>query len=357
VLGVDPDRRRDEGPVVARDQVVFRFVDPQHRLSGVRLWQEVGVPGDLLGFGREGQAWTLVLQRPAVDRMEYRFELHHADGSTETVLDQANPRRCNGAFGDYSVVQFPGYRAPAWLSADAPEGFWAAGEADGAKGTAHVAWRLWSPTGLDPEDKAPLLLVHDGPEYDALASLTRCLAAEVASGALPPVRAALLEPGERDERYSANPAYSRALARSVLPAVRTSCPSTAVVGVGASLGALALLHAHRRHPDSLDGLLLQSGSFFQGSLDAQERRFPGFGRIDRFVRGVLDSEKAARPVPVVLTCGTVEENLANNRRMAAALAAQGYPARLVEVRDAHNYTAWRDSLLPALPELLRAVAG
>ncbi len=59
-------------------------------------------------------------------------------------------------------------------------------------------------------------------------------------------------------------------------------------------------------------------------------------------------------VPVVMTCGTAEENLANNRQMAATLTKQGYTARLVEVPDAHNYVAWRDAFDPALTELLRA---
>jgi enterochelin esterase family protein len=58
-----------------------------------------------------------------------------------------------------------------------------------------------------------------------------------------------------------------------------------------------------------------------------------------------------------MTCGTIEENLANNRIMARALAAQGYDASLHEVRDVHNYTAWRDAFDPWLTELLQRVAG
>ncbi|MFL6175114.1 MAG: hypothetical protein ACJ715_00570, partial [Ornithinibacter sp.] len=61
------------------------------------------------------------------------------------------------------------------------------------------------------------------------------------------------------------------------------------------------------------------------------------------------------PVPTVMTCGTLEENLANNRIMARALAAQGYDVTLREVRDVHNYTAWRDALDPGLTEVLRRV--
>ena len=53
--------------------------------------------------------------------------------------------------------------------------------------------------------------------------------------------------------------------------------------MGASLGALAMLHAHRMHPDLFGGLFLQSGSFFRQRLDRYERGFPRFGRISRFV--------------------------------------------------------------------------
>ena len=61
------------------------------------------------------------------------------------------------------------------------------------------------------------------------------------------------------------------------------------------------------------------------------------------------------PVPTVITCGAVEENLANNREMAAALRRQGYPVDLVEVPDAHNWTGWRDALDPHLTTLLQTV--
>jgi enterochelin esterase family protein len=60
-------------------------------------------------------------------------------------------------------------------------------------------------------------------------------------------------------------------------------------------------------------------------------------------------------VPVTLTCGLAEENLANNRQMAATLDRQGYDAEFVEVPDAHNYVGWRDAFDPALTGLLRTV--
>jgi enterochelin esterase family protein len=43
--------------------------------------------------------------------------------------------------------------------------------------------------------------------------------------------------------------------------------------------------------------------------------------------------------------------------MAQTLTRLGYPTEVVEVRDGHNYTAWRDALDPHLTELVRTVAG
>jgi enterochelin esterase family protein len=54
-----------------------------------------------------------------------------------------------------------------------------------------------------------------------------------------------------------------------------------------------------------------------------------------------------------MTCGTVEENLANNRRMCEALRLQGYDVTFAEHRDAHNWTSWRDSFDPHLVDLLQ----
>jgi enterochelin esterase-like enzyme len=181
----------------------------------------------------------------------------------------------------------------------------------------------------------------------------------IAGGELPPFRVALLTPGDRDQWYSASAAYSRVLDYDVVPALRNAF---GVIGqpaaMGASLGALAMLHAHRRHPQALQGLFLQSGSYFTPETDAQESGFSRFARIAPFVRGVLRARRPyEHPVPVTLTCGAEEENAANNRAMAAALERQGHPVRLVENRDMHNYTGWRDTFDPHLTDLLGGLWG
>jgi enterochelin esterase family protein len=122
--------------------------------------------------------------------------------------------------------------------------------------------------------------------------------------------------------------------------------------MGASLGALAMLQAQRAWPGTFAGLFLQSGSFFVPRFDRQESAFGRYGRIVRYVRGVLRESVHDDPVPVAMTCGAAEENLHNNRLMAAALSGQGYLASLAETTGGHDWTNWREALDPHLTRLL-----
>ena len=89
--------------------------------------------------------------------------------------------------------------------------------------------------------------------------------------------------------------------------------------------------------------------------DRHESGFPRYGRMVRFVRGVLRAGDPGEPLPVAMTCGADEENIHNNRLMAGALAGQGYDVALAEVRGRHDWTAWRGALRPHLTALLAEV--
>jgi enterochelin esterase-like enzyme len=344
------------GPRWVAGEIEFRFADPRRRLLGVRLKQHARMPGDRLVFDYDDGAGAWILRAPAPDawRLEYLLELRHPDGGTETIPDPDNPERVGGAFGDKSVARRPDYAEPAWLRLPAAGGAWRELAIPARTLHAEIAVRVWSPPGA----QGRALLANDGPEYDKLADLGQFSATAVAAGAVPPHHLVLLAPGDRNEWYAANAAYAAALANAVVPRLRADFGFAApVVGMGASLGALAMLHAQRRFPSIFAGLFLQSGSFFRPRTDRQESGFPWFSRIVRFTGPVVASSYAAHPVPVVVTCGTAEENLGNNRLMAEALTRQGYPAVLAEIPDAHNYTGWRDAFHPYLVDLLRRVWG
>jgi enterochelin esterase family protein len=198
------------------------------------------------------------------------------------------------------------------------------------------------------EARAPLLVVLDGPDYVRRARLLGLLGRLVEEGAVRPHRVALVRAGDRLEEFSASTRYARELVAELEALGRGRR-----VGLGSSLGALALFHAHRVAPGSFAGLFLQSGSFFRRRTDPQERRFPRFGRIDRFVATTVRSPEGARPVPTTITCGLDEENYANNAALAQALAAQGYPVDFHAARGTHDWPTWRRALELHLPFLLR----
>jgi enterochelin esterase family protein len=330
--------------------VAIRLPDPEGTYSAVRLSSDVsGEP-----FRREADGWVLELELRDVLRLEYKLEVAHADGGSEWILDPGNPKRTPGAFGEKSVLELPGYTTPGWLEPEGVDGRFDDLPVRGRGLGATVAVRVWSPADAEPGTPLRMLLANDGPEYDALASLTHFNAVMIAEGRLPPHRVALLAPGERNQWYSASAAYARVLAHDIVPALRDAFGLIgAPVAMGASLGALAMLHAQRRFPRIFAGLFLQSGSFFIPRYDAHEGGFERYARIIRFVRETVRDGQYAMPVPTTITVGRAEENAHNNREMARALAAQGYDVSLEEVADMHNYVGWRDAFDPHLTALLQ----
>jgi enterochelin esterase-like enzyme len=198
--------------------------------------------------------------------------------------------------------------------------------------------------------RSPLLVVLDGPEYVRRASLLRLVRRLVAAREAPPHRVVLVVPDDRTETYSASTPYARALVAAL---DELAGRRVRRVGLGSSLGGLALLHAHRLEPRAFSGLFLQSGSYFRRRTDPQESRFPRFSRIDRFVGTVLNARDGARPVPTTITCGLDEENYANNAALAQALAAQGYAVDFHAARGGHDWPTWRRALDAHLASLLR----
>lgn len=349
----------EPGPAVDDEGVTFRLADPQGRLFAVDLVQEVGRSRTGPAFEQVPGGWQTRFPRPAVDRFEYMLELTHPDGSSRLVLDPANPLLAPGPFGEKSVVEFPDYREPAWL-AKAPgvaPGTTLDLELDSAILATRLPVRLWTSDGAPPSAPLPLLVAHDGVEYADFSGLLDYLRVKTAEHELPPMRAALLHPVARDDHYSASPRYAGALADELLPFLHDTAPVAPGrrmrVGMGASLGALAMLHVHRTRPASFGGLLLQSGSFFHQRYFREQLGFEHFTRIRRFMDRLFADRDWDAPIDVAMTCGPVEMNFANNRATSLVLRRQGYQVDARPVRDAHNWIGWRDAWSPALEQLLR----
>ncbi len=332
-------------------EVVFRLADPGHDLAGVRLDKDRGLGGEV-EFAAVERGWELRIPRPPVHRMEYKFELSHADGTTTSITDPPNPLVVGGPFGEKSWLAMPGYTAPGWVDIEpVPSAVVPLELPDTAVGAVDAG--VWAPEGTDGEE-LPLLVAHDGPEFATCAGLTHWAGAMVACGKLRPFRLVLVAPGERDLRYGANADYAKALTGQVLPAVTAAyaCAPGPVL-IGASLGALAALHAEWSYPGTFAGLFLQSGSFFTPATDPQESGFSRFAEVTSFVETVLTATGSPTRAAIAMTCGTCEENAHNNRVLAARLRTLGLETRYDEGRDMHTFTGWRDVLDPGLTGLLQ----
>ncbi|WP_432478200.1 alpha/beta hydrolase [Nocardioides sp. GXQ0305] len=317
----------------------------------VRLWSDLDL-GDT-AFTRVDPGWELRLAGLPVDRLEYLVDV---DGATRP--DPTHDRAVDGPFGAHSWLPLAGYAEPDWLALPriASE---RAGVVFEDTPVGDVEVTVWAPADADGEEPLPMLCCHDGPEMADYGGILDWAGALVGDGRLPRMRVALLSPGPRNERYAANPAYAEALTGHVVPGLRDACPTDhRPVLVGQSLGAVAALHAAWTSPGCFAGLMLQSGSFFTPELDPQESDFEYWDEVTGFVASLLAASTAAPDAPLVaMTCGTAEENYANNLRMRDHLAATGMTVAWGEVRQGHTWTCWRDSLDPHLTDLLRKVWG
>ncbi len=339
-----------DATAVEADRVVFRLPAIGPEITGVRLWSEVPVMSTT--FTRTDDGWQLSIPRPPAHRIEYLFRLTLSDGGDDaiTITDPTNPRRVAGVFGDHSWLPMPGYAEPSWLDAPRINGTTQPWELDTCDGP--VTGALWAPADAWRGSELPLLISHDGTQMAQYGRLVDFLAAAIAARRLPPLRVLLLDPGpHRHARYAANPRYAKALATQILPAV---ADRVAVVGkpvlMGQSLGALAALYTARRHPGSFAGLFLQSGSFFTPAFDPQESGYSHWAEVTGFTSTLYRTDPP-EPIPTSIVCGSQEENLANNRALAAHLAAL-QPMEWGEVPDGHTWTTWRDLLDPHLTHLL-----
>jgi len=251
--------------------------------------------------------------------------------------DPLNPLSCVNRQGVVqSVVSLDGAPVQPWLSARTPPS--PAGAV--TELAAPSGRRVWWYEGPGAAPDAPLVLAWDGAAW--LADLPTTLDNLAADG-LGPVRAVLVDAGDREQRWSDLDGAGGAVdwvVDELLPwaSARTGAvlDPRRVVTVGQSLGALTSLQLVLAHPDRVGVAVSQSASLWR--------------------EGVLDLTGSAAGVRVYLEVGLQEWVLLEpNRRCAAALVAAGADVHAVEYDGGHDQACWRGGVADGLAWFLRGL--
>lgn len=335
----------------------FPFVEPgrvtfvyQGEAEAVSLRPMIaGFPG-IPRFNRLNghNLWWLALSLPDGARLEYKLEVLR-DHRSEWVNDPLNPVTTSNPFGTNSVCRAYGYQVPdfALVHEGIPNGtfedLWVPSHLGGDRKVT-----MYLPAGFDRVNSYPFLFVHDGGDYLTYGSMALVLDNLISWKVIPPILVAFSWPGDRLREYAANSDHADFVVKEAMSQIASAYPlSDKKLVMGASLGAVAALHAAWQHPATFNGLLLQSGTFAQT---------PGWGAAQALLAPIADLlhrlEPSRLPTRIYLSCGTYERMIGENRFMAHRLERAGLGVKYTEIRDGHTWEAWRDRLSEGLVWLL-----
>jgi enterochelin esterase family protein len=340
-----------EFPIVEDDQVTFVWhgeadeVYLRHFVYALPSAQALErVPGTDL--------WQTTLSLPPGSRVEYKFEL--VQGKTRgLVLDPLNPRRAHDPYGTNSVCQARGYVEPAWAEPDpqAPTGRVEEAVVRSAAFGNDRRLLVYLPPRMRPRRRYAVLVAHDGADYLRFARLQTVLDNLIHRLEIPQMVVALTQSPNRSSEYAAEEAHATFLVDELLPHLSAHFHASPLAEqrglLGASLGAVASLHAAWTRPGAFGRLLLESGSFAFTDIGKGRREGPVFERIVRFVNAFRDTP--GRPADrMFVSCGVYESLIYENRSLYPLLQSTGAEVRYVEARDGHNWENWRDRLRDGL---------
>lgn len=336
-------------PVADGDETTFLYLGEADAVQLVH-WMDVFPPVPAFERQPDSDLWTLTLALPHEARIEYRLRVTRGEESSDRI-DRLNPEIARNPFGTNSIVAGPGYERPAWsrrrpdVSTGALDTIELASTVFGDDRTAF----LYTPSA-QLGDGAPLLLAHDGSEYFEYAELGVVLDNLIADGVIAPLAVALTNPGDRFAEYTGDEIHARHLVEDLLPAAMQRTNPGRTIVMGASLGAVASLHAAWMHPGVFDAAILQSGSFAVG-LGGRFRRGSVFKPVIRFL-GRFHAEPRPLPEQIYLSIGRFEGMLTENLQLADQLRERGADVEVDVTPDGHDWGAWRNRMRAALGHVL-----
>jgi enterochelin esterase family protein len=255
-------------------------------------------------------------------------------------------------FGANSVCQGYGYERPDWTLNDPDsrsgtlESMTIASKAFGDQRKI----RVYLPARFRKSRSYPLLIVHDGVDYLRFAEINTVLDNLIHRQEIPGMIVALTQSSDRIVEYTCNEHHARFLGEDLLPFMQAKFPlinDAAMCGLlGASLGAVASLHAAAQYPDRFGRLLLQSGTYAFTDL-GHHKKGPALDPVVDFINAYR-AEPFRLAEKIYMSCGVYESLIYENRSLLPVLQGQRMQVNFDEARDAHNWENWRDRLRSGL---------
>ena len=337
-------------PIVEGSQITFVY---KGNADAVHLKHWVyGLPSSQTLAKMEGtDLWHLTLGVPAKSRIEYKLEVVRG-GKGEWMEDPRNPNRARDPFGANSVAHGEGYETPDFIERD-PEA--RTGLVDevmlDSKTFGRRTFGLYLPARYRKSRRYPLLVVHDGHDYQKYARLQVVLDNLIHRLEIPDIVVCMTSSADRLVEYANDERHAKFLTEDLVSHLEKTLPLEARPQgrclMGASFGAVAALSTAWRYPGFYGRLLLQSGSFAFADIGARNHRGPLFDPIVKFVND-FRADPIAVSEKVFVSCGTYESLIYENRSLAPVLEGTGMDVRYVESRDGHNWENWRDRLREGL---------
>lgn len=293
--------------------------------------------------------WTITLQLPTDAYVEYAFQ---DPASGERILDPMNPQHVwNGLDGDNNYFYMPDAAQSdlVEVARGTPRGTltrFQVGTGEFAAGRRRGV-TLYQPPGRSP---LPLLVVLDGPEYLRRGRLNVIVDNLIATGLIHPFAMAFVQGGgaARTIEYSCSEATLAFLFHCVIPLAQEQLqlvpPGGAPYGIlGASLGGSMAVFAGLRMPHVFGKVLSQSGAF---------RQPEGESVVMDLVRNLPPPE-----VDFWLNAGCFDDQLEENRELAALMDRRGFRRSYREFSGGHNYTCWRNEIGRGLVRLFGSLTS
>lgn len=361
-LGEQPSQAQVEAflaahafPLVEGDAVTFVYRDGGADEVTLQHW--IYALESSQAFERLGETdlWVQVMELPPESRIEYKFGVRKGE-RWRWVRDPLNERLARDPFGANSVCVTHGYQEPDWAfpEADAHRGevhhFPLHSDAFGERRDVG----LYLPPRFRDSRRYPLLIVHDGADFQRFTELTHVLDALIARLEISPMIVALSDSPDRLKEYGADPRHGDYIAHELLPALERKLPvreGRAFRGLmGASFGAVATLSTAWQHPGVFGRLMLLSGSFAFADI-GRHRRSAVFDPVADFMARFRDEPCPGGVAPaeqLFVACGVYESLIYENRSLIPTLQHAGLEVLYREARDGHNWINWRDRLRDGL---------